>query len=169
MFKKGAWKPIPTEMASAFPSVHSPTDCFPELQFQLHGTVDGGKKPNALSFSAWRSIQSTDNSSALMANSMNWCQSLEITGVQLGFGQRWSRRLVHHERFTRAISTSIWTITVCSSASPTESRQFGRKLHVGEKLHSDPIYPVWGSNISLSVKATPPYSKFRPEDTITST
>ena len=34
---------------------------------------------------------------------------------------------------------------------------------LGRNSVSDPIFPVWGSNVEVSVKATPPYSAFRPD------
>ena len=35
---------------------------------------------------------------------------------------------------------------------------------LGRNSVSDPIFPVWGSNVQVSVKATPPYSAFRGDD-----
>ena len=35
---------------------------------------------------------------------------------------------------------------------------------LGRNSVSDPIFPTWGSNVEVSVKATPPYSAFRPID-----
>jgi len=44
------------------------------------------------------------------------------------------------------------------------SNNLALTLSVGRNSISDPIYPVWGSNVNITVKATPPYSAFRGDE-----
>ena len=127
----------------------------------------GGKKPNALSFSAWRSIQSNGQPKRIEGEFNELRQSLEITGVQVGFGQRWKKP---DDWFTMNVALSYQHFNldnygVFFSFSDGVANNLAANFTLARNSISDPIYPVWGSNISLSVKATPPYSKFRPEDT----
>jgi len=169
MFKKGAWKPIPTGDGQRL-SIRAQSN---GLFFQSYNLTFmepwlGGKKPNALSFSAWRSIQSNGQPKRDAEGEINELrQALTITGVQVGFGQRWKKP---DDWFTMNVALSyqhfdLNNYGVFFSFSDGVANNLAANFVLARNSVSDPIYPVWGSNISLSVKATPPYSKFRPGDT----
>lgn len=168
MFKKGAWKPIPTGDGQRL-SVRAQSNgaFFQSYNLSFMEPWLGGKKPNALSFSAWRSIQSNGQPKRIEGELNELRQSLEITGVQVGFGQRWKKP---DDWFTMNVALSYQHFNldnygVFFSFSDGVANNLAANLTLARNSVSDPIYPVWGSNISLSVKATPPYSNFRPEGT----
>ena len=182
MFKKGAWKPIPTGDGQRL-SVRAQSNGAFFQSYNLSFTEPwlGGKKANALSFSVWRSVQSNgipkryredvfdaNGDLQFQAGDLNENrQSLEITGVQVGFGQRWKKP---DDWFTMNVALSYQHFNlnnygVFFSFSDGAANNLAANFMVARNSVSDPIYPVWGSNISLSVKATPPYSIFRPDGT----
>ena len=168
MFKKGAWKPIPTGDGQRV-SIRAQSNgaFFQSYNFSFMEPWLGGKKPNALSFSAWRSIQSNGQPKRIEGEINELRQSLEITGVLVGFGQRWKKP---DDLFTMNVALSYQHFNldnygVFFSFSDGVANNLAANFTLARNSISDPIYPVWGSNISLSVKATPPYNKFRPDDT----
>ena len=168
MFKKGAWKPIPTGDGQRV-SIRAQSNglFFQSYNLSFMEPWMGGKKPNALSFSAWRSIQSNGQPKRIEGELNELRQSLEITGVQVGFGQRWKKP---DDWFTMNVALSYQHFNldnygVFFSFSDGVANNLAANFTLARNSISDPIYPVWGSNISLSVKATPPYSKFRADDT----
>jgi len=126
----------------------------------------GGKKPNSFSVGASRSVQrgfTTNNviTSKLAINGMN---------VSLGKRLRWpddyfsilysvsvqqyelkNTRLVQESTFTDGFANSVNFITTLSRNSV-----------------NNPMFPTSGSNISLSMNLTPPYSAFRSNNNFSS-
>ena len=141
--------PIPRVMANAFHSCPVQRGVFQSYNFSFMEPWLGGKKPNALSFSAWRSIQS-GQPKRIEGEINELRQSLEITGVQVGFGQRWKKP---DDWFTMNVALSYqhfnWITTGSSSVFPTESRTTGCKFHLGAQLDFDPIYPVGIEHLPL--------------------
>ncbi len=164
MFKKGAWKPIPTGDGQRV-SLRAQSNglFFQSYNFSFMEPWLGGKKPNALSFNVWRSVQSNGQPKRVEGEINENRQSLQITGVQVGFGQRWKKP---DDWFTMNVALSyqhfqLNNYGVFFSFSDGTANNLAANFTLARNSISDPIYPVWGSNISLSVKATPPYSVFR--------
>lgn len=164
MFKKGAWKPIPTGDGQRV-SLRAQSNglFFQSYNFSFMEPWLGGKKPNALSFNVWRSVQSNGQPKRVDGEINASRQSLQITGVQVGFGQRWKKP---DDWFTMNVALSyqhfqLNNYGVFFSFSDGTANNLSANFTLARNSISDPIYPVWGSNISLSVKATPPYSMFR--------
>ena len=91
MFKKGSWRPIPTGDGQRL-SLRAQSNglFFQSYNFSFTEPWLGGKKPNSLSFSVWRSIQQRTTSQ--IDGEINEARtSLVITGAQLGLGQRWKK------------------------------------------------------------------------------
>jgi outer membrane protein insertion porin family len=169
MFKKGAWKPIPTGDGQRV-SVRAQSNglFFQSYNFSFTEPWLGGKKPNALSFNVWRSVQSNGQPKRIDGEFNELRQSLQITGVQVGFGQRWKKP---DDWFTMNLALSYQHFQlndygVFFSFSDGTANNLAANFTLARNSISDPIYPVWGSNISLSVKATPPYSSLRGKDEI---
>ena len=167
MFKKGAWKPIPTGDGQRV-SLRAQSNglFFQSYNFSFMEPWLGGKKPNALSFNVWRSVQSNGQPKRVDGELNDLRQSLQITGVQVGFGQRWKKP---DDWFTMNVALSYQHFQlndygVFFSFSDGTANNLAANFTLARNSVSDPIYPVWGSNISLSVKATPPYSALRGED-----
>lgn len=167
-FKGEAWKPIPSGDGQRL-SIRAQSNGLFFQSYNLSFTEPwlGGKKPNSLSFSAWRSIQTNGQAKRIDGELNELRQSLEITGVQLGLGQRWKKP---DDWFVMQAALSYQHFLlddygVFFSFSNGRSNNLALNFSLGRNSVSDPIFPVWGSNVNLSIKATPPYSAFRPEDT----
>ena len=166
MFKRGTWRPIPTGDGQRL-SLRAQSNglFFQSYNFSFTEPWLGGKKPNSLSFSVWRSIQSNGQPKMIDGEVNEARQSLVITGAQLGLGQRW-KKPDDWFVFQTALSYQHFNLNEFGSFfSFTNGRANNLALTavVGRNSVSDPIFPVWGSNIQVSVKATPPYSAFRPD------
>ncbi|MEC8368219.1 MAG: POTRA domain-containing protein, partial [Bacteroidota bacterium] len=92
MFKKGTWRPIPTGDGQRL-SLRAQSNglFFQSYNFSFTEPWLGGKKPNSLSFSVWRSIQSNGQPRLIDGEINEARTSLQITGAQLGLGQRWKK------------------------------------------------------------------------------
>ena len=167
MFKRGAWKPIPTGDGQRV-SLRAQSNglFFQSYNFSFTEPWLGGKKPNSLSFSVWRSIQSNGQPKRIDGEINEGRQSLEITGAQLGLGQRW-KKPDDWFVFQTSLSYQHFNLNEFGSFfSFTNGRANNLALTavIGRNSVSDPIFPTWGSNVEVSVKATPPYSVFRPDN-----
>ena len=166
MFKKGAWRPIPTGDGQRL-SLRAQSNglYFQSYNFSFTEPWMGGKKPNSLSVSVWRSIQSNGQPKTLDGEINEARQSLEITGAQIGLGQRW-KKPDDWFVFQAALSYQHFILNEFGSFfsfSNGRANNVALTAVVGRNSVSDPIFPVWGSNVEVSVKATPPYSAFRPD------
>jgi len=164
MFRRGAWAPIPTGDGQRL-SIRAQSNGLYFQSYNLSFTEPwlGGRKPNALSFSAWRSIQSNGQARKIDGVINEGRQSMEIMGLQVGFGQRW-RKPDDWFVMQAALSYQNFLLDdygVFFSFSNGRSNNLALNLSIGRNSISDPIFPTWGSNVNLSVRATPPYSLFR--------
>jgi outer membrane protein insertion porin family len=126
----------------------------------------GGKKPNSFSVGASRSVQRGFTANNVITS------KLAINGMNVSLGKRlrWpddyfsilysvsvqqyelqNTRLVQESTFTDGFANSLNFITTLSRNSV-----------------NNPMFPTSGSNISLSMNLTPPYSAFRKNKTFSS-
>ena len=89
-----------------------------------------------------------------------------ITGVSASIGQRWNKpddwfvvnAGLSYQRFDfDQYNSGLFSFT------DGRSNNIAFNLVVSRNSVSDPIFPVWGSEIRLNVKVTPPYSVFQPD------
>ena len=115
---------------------------------------------------AWRSIQSNGQPKNIEGEANPARQTLMITGVSASLGQRWKQpddwfsvnAGLSYQRFDfDQYNSGLFSFT------DGRSNNIALNLVVSRNSVSDPIFPVWGSEIRLNVKATPPYSLFQPE------
>ncbi len=126
----------------------------------------GGKRPNALSFSVYHSIQSNG-----LPRDDERRESIAITGASVGLGRRlrWP-----DDFFTLYQNIGIQTYNVnnfFSSFSFTEGRSNNLSYTIVFARNSidAPIFPRTGSENGLSLQITPPYSLFSDKDYTTMT
>ncbi|NVO01800.1 MAG: outer membrane protein assembly factor BamA [Bacteroidetes bacterium] len=162
IFKKGAWQPLPSGGGQKL-----------SLRAQSNGTYYqsynasfiepwlGGKKPNGLSVSAYYSSQSNGVSSGDPAR-----QSINIIGASIGLSKRlkWP-----DDYFTlyNEISYQNYTLNNYYSTftfSDGKSNNLSYLISLGRNSIDAPIYPTAGSEITLSLQATPPFSSFNNVD-----
>jgi outer membrane protein insertion porin family len=162
LFKKGAWNPLPSGDGQRL-----------SLRFQSNGIAYnsynmsftepwlGGKKPNSLSVSVFHSVQTngvTDDDPTY--------QAIKITGGSVGLG----KRLHWPDDFFTSYTEIGYQYYVLDNftSSFLFSDGYANNFWIGETISRNsvdaPIYPRSGSQISLSLKATPPYSLFSHQD-----
>lgn len=167
IFKKGAWRPIPTGDGQRL-SIRAQSNGLYFQSYNLSFTEPwlGGKKPNSLSVSVWKSVQSNGQPKYINGELNELRNSLEVIGAQIGLGQRWKKP---DDWFQMRASLSYQNFNLNNygsffSFSNGRSNNIAAQFTLGRNSISDPIYPTWGSNVEVSVRATVPYSLFRPDD-----
>ncbi|PCJ80324.1 MAG: outer membrane protein assembly factor BamA [Bacteroidetes bacterium] len=166
MFKKGAWRPIPTGDGQRL-SIRAQSNGLYYQSYNLSFTEPwlGGKKPNSLSVSIWKSVQSNGQPKYVNDEPNSLRNSLEVIGAQVGLGQRWKKP---DDWFVMRASISYQNFNLDNygsffSFSNGRSNNLAAQFTLGRNSISDPIFPTWGSNVEVSVRATIPYSAFREE------
>lgn len=164
IFKKDAWKPIPSGDGQKF-----------SLQVSTYGTRYiyyaasftepwlGGRKPNALTTSIYQSFYS--NGYERKDENFGY---FRMTGVTVGLGKRltWP-----DDYFTLYHGLSYMNYRLKNYSSiynfGTGNGYFNLisyNINIGRNSVSQPIYPRNGSEIMLSLEITPPYSLFSNTD-----
>lgn len=161
MFDKGAWSPVPSGDGQRL-----------SLRAQANGTTYqtysasftepwlGGKRPNALSFSTYYSIQSNGYA---VGNTDR--ASLNTIGVVLGLGKRikWPddwfvlQYQASYQRYENYASIATGT-SLLPTVPEGGTNNISFKISLSRNSTDPLIYPLRGSNVSLSVQFTPPYS-----------
>lgn len=168
-FKKDAWRPLPAGDGQQL-SLRAQSS---GLWFQSYNASFtepwlGGKKPNSLTVSAYQSIMSNgqprridDPQTGERIPNPNR-NSITITGVTVGLGKRLKkpddffvlRQELGYQHYKLDNYQGFFTFDDGQSNVITYGATISRNSI------SQPIYPRWGSNVLLSVKATPPFSQF---------
>lgn len=167
IFKKDAWRPIPTGDGQQL-SIRAQSNgiFFQSYNFSFTEPWLGGKKPNSLTFGVFHSVQTNGQRKTIEGETNPLRQALFITGVNLGFGQRWQRpddwflmyAGVSYQHFNLDNFRSFF------SFANGRANNLAFSWSLQRNSVSDPIFPAWGSNVKFSVKATPPYSLFNGKD-----
>lgn len=162
MFKKGGWKPLPTGDGQAL-SFRVNTNGRRYQAYTL-GFVEpwlGGKKPNSLSVNLYRTFygQETDLNFSTLEG------SFVTNGASVGYGIRlkWP-----DDYFTllSTVSFNNYNLDSYESFIITDgvSNNFSIKETLARNSVDNPQFPRTGSNISLSLQVTPPYSLLNDKD-----
>lgn len=166
MFEKGAWRPIPTGDGQRFSIIARSNGLFFQ-NYNLSFTEPwlGGKKPNSLFTRIWKTIQSNGEKKridGILNPNRRW---LEVSGAEIGLGQRLKKP---DDWFVMNAKLSYQHYDLNNygqffSFDQGNSNILALELKLLRNSISDPIFPVWGSNVEINVKATAPYSLFRPD------
>ncbi|MFT5185385.1 MAG: outer membrane protein insertion porin family [Flavobacteriales bacterium] len=161
VLKKGSWTPVPSGDGQRL-SLRAQSN---GLFFQSYSAsfVEpwlGGKKPNSLSVSVWHSVQSNGERRKVGGEINPDRRSLNITGASVGLGKRlavpddWFQIYfgVSYQHFDLNRFGSFF------SFDDGFSNNLSLTTTLSRNSVSEPIFPVWGSDISLTGKFTPPYS-----------
>ena len=164
LFKKGAWRPVPSGDGQKL-----------SLRFQTYGkgymnwSISftepwlGGKKPNALTVSYYHSLYSNGYPKSDTNRS-----SFVTDGITIGIGKRltWP-----DDFFTlyNGVNVLLYKLqnygTIFPVGSGTGSyNNISYEVILGRNSVSQPIYPRNGSDISVGLEMTPPYSLFSNKD-----
>lgn len=161
-FKKEAWTPLPSGDGQRF-SINATSNGLFFQSYNLSFTEPwlGGRKPNSLTVSAYHSVQTNGQRKFISEGVPNPNrQSLKITGATVGFGQRWQKpddwfifyAGLSYQHFDLNRFGSFF------SFSEGFSNNLATTFTLERNSVSEPIYPTWGSKITLSTKATLPYT-----------
>lgn len=153
-FKKSAWRPIPSGDGQKI-SIRAQSNGSYYQSYSASFTEPwlGGKKPNALSVSVYHSVQSNGLSGETR-------QSININGVSVSLTKRlkWPDDFFI---FSQGVSFQNYTLNNYSSVfsfSNGYSNNLSYVVSLGRNSVDKPTYPTGGSDLSLSLQLTPPYS-----------
>ncbi len=160
MFRKGSWRPIPSGDGQTL-SLRAQTNgrYYSSYSASFIEPWLGGKKPVSLSVSAYYSVQKrlTDYFTFEIGE-----EYMKVIGLTVGVGQRlkWP-----DDFFTIFNSVSYqqyrlneWTGFIINNG---RANNFNITSTFGRNSVDAPIYPRNGSQFSLTVQFTPPYSLFK--------
>lgn len=164
VLKKEAWRPVPSGDGQKL-AVRFQTYGKGYMNYSLSFTEPwlGGKKPTSLTVSFYHSLYSNG-----LARSDTNRASFVINGFTLGIGKRLQ---VPDDYFTlyQGVNLMRYDLKNYSSifkvGTGTGSfNVFSYNIVFGRNSISQPIFPRSGSDLSLSLEATPPYSLFSTKD-----
>lgn len=155
-FKKSAWRPLPSGDGQRLTlRAQSNGLYFQSYNFSFTEPWLGGKKPNSLSVSVYYSTQTNG-----IKRGESGRQAINIFGTSVGFGARlpWP-----DDFFTGYIELgyqnyNLENYTLTSGFSNGKSNAFTTKFVVSRNSIDQPIYPRYGSQVSLSLQLTPPFN-----------
>ena len=167
-FKKGAWQPLPAGDGQRL-SVRAQSNgaFFQSYNISFTEPWLGGRKPNALSLTAFYSIQSNgqnrrvkDENGDRVDNPLR--SSIDILGLSVGLGKRltWPDDFFY---LYQELSYQHYLINQWNSFIFTDGRSnnlFYKFQFSRNSVGSNPNYPQYGSSMNLSLQLTPPYSFF---------
>ncbi len=167
IFNKEAYKPLPMGDGQALSLRLQSSRTFNTYSFSFTEPWLGGKKPKSLSFSIYSSNQYQFD---FQTGQVDRNQSLGIIGASLGLGQRlkWpddffqlsqtiSYQSFNLKNYGFRVGTDVLTNGSLNNLAYTATLA---RNSAGPSL----IFPTYGSEFSLGVKATLPYSLFNNKD-----
>ena len=156
IFKKDKWAPLPSGDGQRLSLTASSNGIYYQ-NYNLSFTEPwlGGKKPTSLSVSLYKSISSNGQSDEQR-------EAIEITGLTIGLGKRLK---YPDDYFTLYNGLNFQQYKLINSQSFFSfrngfSNNVNYNIKVGRNSTDQIIFPRRGSNFSLSLKVTPPYSMF---------
>lgn len=170
LLNKGAWTPLPSGDGQTL-NLRAQTNgrFFQSYNMSFVEPWLGGRKPNALSFSVFHSVQ-TNGESRFSGNGDDRIpnprrQSLLITGASVGLGKRltWPddyfllRQTVGFQHYDLSNFGSGGG-QIFFGYTTGSSNVLSYQVQVSRNSVDQPFFARTGSDISLSVKATPPFS-----------
>lgn len=170
-FKKSAWRPLPSGDGQRL-SVRAQSNGIYYQSYNLSFTEPwlGGKKPNALTVSAFHSLFSNgqkkyvDAEGGKVYNSAR--ASMSIIGTSVGFGKKLKWPDDYFNLYS-SLSYNYYDLRNYGSAF-VFADGFAHDLNLGINISRNsidqPIYPKSGSNFTFHGQFTPPYSLFNNKD-----
>ena len=156
IFKKDKWTPLPSGDGQIL-SLSASSNGIYYQNYNISFTEPwlGGKKPNSFTVSLYKSISSNGQDG-------DDRQAIEITGVSLGIGKKLQFPDDYFSLFNGINFQQYKLINNESffSFSNGYSNNVNYTIKLGRNSVDQLIYPRRGSNFSLSLKVTPPYSMF---------
>ena len=184
IFNGEAWRPLPTGDGQTL-ALRAQTNGKYYQSYSMSFTEPwlGGKKPNSLSFSIYHSIQTGVSSSYYnpsygyggypgygsnypgYGGSSDITQHMKITGASVGFGKRlrWPDDwfTLYTEASYQRYDLLDWNYFIMQNGI---SNNLNFKVVLSRRSIDNPIYTRRGSDFSVGVEFTPPWSMFSDKD-----
>ncbi|MBC7125383.1 MAG: outer membrane protein assembly factor BamA, partial [Bacteroidales bacterium] len=163
IFDKDAWRPVPSGDSQSL-AIRASTNGTYYKAFSLSFTEPwlGGRKPTNFSFSLYRTIQSGGVSYFYQTSD----KYFRVSGASVGIGTRlkWPDDYftIYNEVGIQNYKLSNWSGYFIFTDG--QSNNLSYKVTLGRNSTDQMIYPRTGSNFSLSLQITPPYSLFNGKD-----
>jgi len=126
----------------------------------------GGKKPNSLSVSIYHSVRS--RYSYYDRSNVNTGQNMTVTGASVGLGRRltWPDNYftLYNELSFQRYDLNDFDMGSSFVFSNGISNNINFTTVLSRNSVDQPLYPRRGSNISLSLSITPPYTAFKEDN-----
>ena len=167
-FKKNAWSPLPGGDGQRLSiRAQSNGSFFQSYTFSFTEPWLGGKKPNSLSY--WINHTAISNGRFLRSNPSYSGVGISGTGIGLQRRLKWP-----DDYFTNYYELSyqyydVMNYSVFPNLPKGYANDIAFKYVIQRSSVSAPIYPQSGSNFSLTMKGTLPYSLFEDKDYSNST
>lgn len=170
MFKGSAWRPLPSGDGQRL-SIRAQTNgiYYQSYNFSFTEPYLGGKKPNALTVSAFHSLFSngqkkyTDSEIGKISNPKR--QSMSIIGGSVGLGRRLKWPDNYFNMFTN-LNYNYYDLKNYNAFifSNGYANDLNFSLNLSRNSVDEPIYPKTGSNFTFLGQFTPPYSLVNNKD-----
>lgn len=180
IFNKEAWRPLPTGDGQTL-AIRAQTNGKYYQSYSLSFTEPwlGGKKPNSLSVSVFHSIQtgvSSSYGSGYYGGSYGYgnsygysdadvSQHMKISGASVGFGKRLSWPddwfTLYTEASYQRYDLLDWNYFIMQNGI---SHNLNFKVMLSRRSIDNPIYTRNGSDFSIGLEFTPPWSMFSNKD-----
>lgn len=161
LFKKGEWRPYPSGQNQQL-AIKGQTNgtYYKALQLSFTEPWLGGRKPNSLTVGLYYSDQSNAYYFTQKAT-----KHFRTLGASVGIGRRlsWPDRYftLYNEIAYQAYNLKDWDSFIVTNGT-SNIIQF--KTMFGRSSVDQPIYPRQGSDFSITLSLTPPYSLFDGKD-----
>jgi len=156
IFKKNAWTPLPAGDGQKLSLTASSNGIYYQ-NYNISFTEPwlGGKKPTSLTLSLYKSVSSNGETGDNR-------ESIEITGATIGLGKRLKFpddyftlfQNINFQQYELNNSQSFFSYT------NGYSNNLSYGITLGRSSVDQPTFPRKGSNFSLTLKLTPPFSMF---------
>jgi outer membrane protein insertion porin family len=161
-FRKEAWRPLPTGDGQRL-SVRAQTYGRGYVSYNLSFSEPwlGGKKPNTLSFSLYQTTHRQN-----LAKSHPNYGYYSILGATLGLAKRLSvpDDWFYLQQFVTYQNYDILNSPIRFMFDNGTSNNLSYNVVFGRNSVDAPLFPRLGSEVSLSLQLTPPYSMFNDKD-----
>jgi outer membrane protein insertion porin family len=166
MFKREAWRPLPAGDGQRL-SIRAQTNgiFYQSYNFSFTEPWLGGKKPNALTVSAFHSLFSNGEKKFITGENGKMFNparsSMSIIGGSIGLGRRLQWPDNYFNMYTNASYNYYDLHNYQSFVFGTGyANDFNVGINISRNSIDAPIYPKQGSNFVLSGQLTPPYSLY---------
>ena len=167
MFKKDAWRPLPSGDGQKLSlRAQSNGTFFQSYNFSFTEPWLGGRKPNSLSVSVYHSVQSNGQPRTITTDGFKITnparQGIDITGASVGLGRRlqWPDDYftIYNDITYQHYNINQWPSFIFNNGS---SNNLSFKTIISRNSVDQQIYPRSGSQTTLTLQLTATYSQFK--------